>query len=336
MNTVINYGTNVPLLGINRGVVGSGYTVSNYDHIRLYSPTKTGEIINEVGLNLQDMNQGDNSYGVRSYMTHATDRWLFYSKDRTARSLLGGHLGIINGSTDSTVPYPLTINASVGGISAWFSDNISATGYITRTSTFDTSKDPFDYIKSGDYFKNPDGTINHSKYYGYVEFEVPDESRPEEYIVETEIKAYWNLSRMIEESNNNTEVMEQMIRDNLTYDIVTIEERRTRYPYTKTEYGVDLVKEIDLIRESSYRLKVNATLEGQTSVEDLKVNGTIEGGSPLKIKGGMKLLPQNRNLVTCNIDAEGIFLYDQNDREYYGCRDKSGGAGTEFEWKKLS
>lgn len=47
--------------------------------------------------------------------------------------------------------------------------------------------------------------------------------------------------------------------------------------------------------------------------------------------------PVNINTTyICDVDLEGGVAYNSEDREFYGCRDKSSGAGTAFEWKKLT
>ena len=88
-----------------------------------------------------------------------------------------GNVGI--GTT--TPGYPLEVNDSIGAsyISIYASKNISATGYITRTSVYDKSQgNALDKVKDADNLKTA-GEIDHSKSYGYVSYEVTDFSRPE-------------------------------------------------------------------------------------------------------------------------------------------------------------
>jgi hypothetical protein len=136
--------------------------------------------------------------------------------------LIEGNLGIGTTSPD----YPLHVigntSSANGTISIYADKNISATGYITRTTIFDTNEDVWDYIyNADDYLVN--GDINHTKFYGYAgEFVVTDLSRPVEV-------------------------------DNIT-----------TYPYTKTEKGISLDEEINLLRQAVYELKQdNLLLEAE-------------------------------------------------------------------------
>ncbi len=122
----------------------------------------------------------------------------------------------------TTPSYPLEVNANISGISIYAQDNISARGYITRTSVFDKLKNPWDYIQDSDYYLDG-GIINHSRFYGYAgKFISTDYSRP----VEKECTGLGCTTPTI---------------------IV--------YPYNKTEEGVLLDKEIDLLRQGVYELK---------------------------------------------------------------------------------
>ena len=97
----------------------------------------------------------------------------------------------------------------------WVLNNVSATGYITRTSVFDKTKGKaLDYIKDSDYYKDINGKIDHTKFYGFTEYEVRDYSRPE----------------IIEEKGK----------------------KLTIYPYSITEQGVSLDEEINLLRQAIY------------------------------------------------------------------------------------
>ncbi len=73
--------------------------------------------------------------------------------------------------------YPLEIDGQTSGISLYTSHNISAAGFVTRTTLFDLDKNPWDYIKPASYFRD-NGEINHSKFYGYVQWESSDKTRP--------------------------------------------------------------------------------------------------------------------------------------------------------------
>ena len=136
--------------------------------------------------------------------------------------------------------YPLTVVGNVSTISIWSDGNISATGYITRTSIWDKTKNVWDYIKDTDYYKK-DSKIDHSKFYGYVSYDVhvTDYSIP---VNITQNKTYFN------ETTNQTEIN--------FYETVT-------YPFTKikTEEGVSLDAEINLLRQAVYELKQENILQ---------------------------------------------------------------------------
>jgi hypothetical protein len=133
----------------------------------------------------------------------------------------GGNIGL----KTSTPTYPLTINDNVSDISIYAQAQISATGFITRTSVYDKSKGSvFDFIKdTNDYkIKDKDGKdkIDHSKFYGYVQnITTTDYSRPVE-----------NKSCLDDECV------------------------KISYPYTKTEEGVSLDEEINVLRQAVYEL----------------------------------------------------------------------------------
>jgi len=56
----------------------------------------------------------------------------------------------------------------------------------------------------------------------------------------------------------------------------------------------------------------------------------------LFVKLGPQLVDGISAAIECNIDYEGSLSYSSIDQEFYGCRDKSGGSQTDFEWKKLT
>lgn len=141
--------------------------------------------------------------------------------------------------------YPLEVNANVSGISIWSQANISATGYNTRTSVFDTSKNAMDYIQDASYYiDSKTGLIQHNKFYGYAgEFEITDYSKPveEEYI---------------------GEVCEE---DEKTFEMICTNQTLTRtiYPYTKTEGQISLGSEIDVLRQAVYEMGQELCLMGR-------------------------------------------------------------------------
>lgn len=201
-----------------------------------------------------------------------------------------GNVGI----NTSTITYPLEVNADVSDISIWASKNISATGFITRTSIFDNSKDPFDYIKdSVDYLDK--GKIDHKKFYGYAgEFEVTDYSKPiekeiliNETIPENYTYVETNCSYEKRTSDGYNYVCENIIKqgirnkqvchNEIRYEFVFNEEKsyyerieseikicedvmqevskvEITYPNKKIESGIELGAEINVLRQAVYEL----------------------------------------------------------------------------------
>ena len=136
---------------------------------------------------------------------------------------------------DSSISYDGTnmifISNETGTGLAWFSRNVSSTGFMTRTSVYDKSQgSALDKIKDADELKT-NGKINHSAFYGNVKYDVVDYSRPKYKEVCKEV---------IDEKTNETNI---------------ICEDKPYYPYTKTEEGVSLDMEIDLLRQAVYELK---------------------------------------------------------------------------------
>lgn len=131
--------------------------------------------------------------------------------------------------------FKVDINGSVrANGTAWFGGNVSATGYITRTSVYDKSKgDALSYIKDASSYLDTKGNIDHSAFYGYVTYPVTDYSKPE-----TKEECHPNVDM------NGTLINDKQICQNVT-----------TYPYTKQEEGVDLGKEIDVLRQSLFEIK---------------------------------------------------------------------------------
>lgn len=207
------------------------------------------------------------------YRTFGTDSLKFgvdNSDDLTI--ITGGNVGI--GTT--TPIYPLMVTSNASSISIWASSNVSATGYITRTSVYDlTQGSALSKIKDASEYLNPDGTINHQLFYGYTPYLTTDLSRPEEQIVT--------------EKECNTQKVEVACID-LCYDIdgnetpcppcyeeqetcKDVERTITTYPYTKREEGVELGKEIDVLRQGVYELKIeNQQLKSELCLRDKTYN----------------------------------------------------------------
>jgi len=144
------------------------------------------------------------------------------------------------GTGDASISYDGTnmifISNETGSGLAWFSRNVSAEGFMTRTSVYDKQRgSALDFIKDADDYKLF-GEIDHSKFYGYTSYDVTDFSKNE-----TRITCYFD-----ETLEGGKEVCR-----NETY-----------YPYKKTEEAISLNAEVDVLRQAVY--------EQQQIIEDLE------------------------------------------------------------------
>jgi len=166
-----------------------------------------------------------------------------------------------------TPSYPLEVagfNLTDQSISIYAEANISATGFITRTSVFDKSLNPFDFIKDTSYYLDGNNKVIHENFYGYAgEFETTDYSRPEveQYI---DIECDKVLVDSYEETSEECNIIEnKIVCGNVTKNIDNYEsinckkiiKERTIYPYKTTKKGVELGKEIDVLRQGLFELK---------------------------------------------------------------------------------
>jgi hypothetical protein len=118
--------------------------------------------------------------------------------------------------------------------SIYVEGNISAESFNERTSIYDKSLgSALEFSKDADSLLTKN-VIDHKQFYGYVEFEVTDYSKPVKEKVSQEVCNAFGCS--IEE----TEII--------------------IYPYTKIEEGVNLGKEIAVLRQQVYELKVQNEL----------------------------------------------------------------------------
>jgi hypothetical protein len=126
---------------------------------------------NTISLELSTLATIFNEYGndIDVRMEGTSDPNLFY--------LDAGNNKIGIGTNSPS--YPLHVNNhSMGGISIYAQQNISATGYITRTSVFDKDNNVWDFIKDADYYKDESGKVEHNKFYGYTTYPKSDVSKP--------------------------------------------------------------------------------------------------------------------------------------------------------------
>lgn len=150
-------------------------------------------------------------------------------------------LGRNSSITDDGVNTIFITNRSSGSNLAWFSNNVSATGYLTRTSIYDKSQgSALNKIKDASTLIDKNGNINHSAFYGSTSYIVVDYSRPvEEKYMEKECV-------LVFRDENDTMGVN---------DCKDVEKIRYIYPYTTIEKAVDLGKEIDVLRQALFEIK---------------------------------------------------------------------------------
>jgi hypothetical protein len=148
--------------------------------------------------------------------------------------------------SDASIKYDGTnlVLDSGSGV-GYFSGNVSATGYITRTDVFDKSTGmALDLVHDASYYINEDNKIDHSKFeYSYVKYNTTDFSRP--LVINKEREECDPMS--LDDGEEYYEV------DNLVCEIISYNE--TTYPHKIVQSGVDLVKESSLLKQALYEIK---------------------------------------------------------------------------------
>jgi len=116
---------------------------------------------------------------------------------------------------------------------AYFTRNVSATGFITRTSVLDSEVIAENWIKDRSAYTDSKGDINHELFYGYTPIEVTDFSKP--VTIKKEVPYEFELP-------NGTKIKGTNLVNEVTY------------PYTKMEDGVNLEYEINILRQRLFEM----------------------------------------------------------------------------------
>jgi len=197
---------------------------STNDWMDLYSPRKTGGAGDMLRVDID----GDFDF-INGNLT------------TTGTGTFGGLKIGSNSSITSNANLVFITNATGGTGLAWFSNNVSARGYIQRTSVYDKSKgDALSYIKDASDYLTAEGKIDHTKFYGFTTYDVTDYSKPIKEIKEVCV----NQTILDKESKDFGKQIE--VCNNI---------ETTTYPYTTIEEGVELGKEIDVLRQAVYEMK---------------------------------------------------------------------------------
>jgi len=250
-------GKNVNISGANSMAVGLGSpTLQQITQPRVFS-VMTGAVgINSTGPQYTlEVNGGAKAFNVSNF--------LFAN---------GTNVGI---GTNNPL-YPLEVAVNYSGISIWSQGNISAAGYITRTDVYDKTKgNATILIKDASAYKKADGSINHSAFgYSYVAYtnrkvvgyhtvNVPREVCKEvEKLVDVE-----TYDRETLEVNGTKKELQRQVE----CPIEQVPEVQPIYQNFQEE-GVDLGKEVALLKQAIYELKLeNEALRTRVGILEGKV-----------------------------------------------------------------
>jgi len=154
----------------------------------LYNPSlSSGSWFNEYGIYLEAMTSGDSAYGI--WIEAATNYSIVLDEDGEDGGIMFGE------GQDAIIYYDGTnlvfdTNYTGGDGYAWFSNNVSASDFFTRTTVWNPliHGNALDYIRSGQNYLTPAGDINHSSFspIEYIEYEVLDPSTCEQVLEYTE------------------------------------------------------------------------------------------------------------------------------------------------------
>jgi hypothetical protein len=194
----------------------------------------------------------------------ATNKGIVLARDGAGGDILFG------AGQDASITYdgtnmildPDTTGTDSGVV--YIDGNVSATGFITRTERYDKSQGlALEKIIDSDLLVDSKNTIDHSKYYGFVEFEVTDFDRP-----------------VVEEYDCSYEDDKGKLVEGTCY--------RTIYPYKKIEQGVNAISEIELLRQAIVELKtiissmqsslintINRVTGAETKISELEIENDL-------------------------------------------------------------
>ena len=179
------------------------------------------------------------SGSIGFYNDGGNDGSALYIKDMNP----GAYVAIGTGNTNPQYPLQVFTNTSAanGSVSIWAAGNVSAAGYITRTTVYDkTAGKALPKIKDASAYLKPDGSINHSAFYGYVGSE----------------PGYNFTAAPILRSIPSTQCDAPDYSEEKTPATVctTVWRTETTYPEIR-EDAVSLNREIDVLRQALYELK---------------------------------------------------------------------------------
>lgn len=241
-NSKVNFSsiTALRLLSINPNGFGGKFTTNELIGLDIGNQglpfAMTLDAVNATQLKIAKEDRADNNYQVVLEGTgDGTGVW-FGGREEMRIYNDGTNLNFITNSTSNPTG------------NAWFSRNVSATGFITRTSVLSSEIIAKDWIKDTEDYKNVDGSVNHSAFLGHTEITVTDFSRPEIGIVQEEVCEMVLKKGVSEDDINSLYDYEQNSEEICSLQDV----ERTIYPYTKIEEGVDLQTEQNVLRQRIY------------------------------------------------------------------------------------
>jgi hypothetical protein len=208
--------------------------------------------------------------------------------------MLGDNLAVTFGAgDDASIKYDgtnLIINPKeVGSGLVYVDGNVSATGFITRTSVYDKSKgSALEQIKDSSLLVDSKGKIKHEDFYGYTPILVTDFSKPVSNFIDKNICVDEPI--VIEQETNYTPICK------------IVKEEIIEYPFKKVEGGVNIVDEIELLRQAIVELK-NIISSMQTSLINT-INRVTGAETEINILKGENTLIKNE---LCKKDSSYVW-----------------------------